>query len=51
MTNTPFNNKILDTLSPKEREIAIKALQELSQGNSKTLDSLKWADYEEVTLW
>ena len=50
MANIPFNNKILDALSPKEREIALKALRELSQGNSKTYDALKYASYEEIPV-
>lgn len=50
MANTPFNNEILDALSPQEREIALKALRELSQGSSKTYDALKYADYEEIPV-
>lgn len=53
MTNTPQlnNNEILNSLSPEEREIALRALQEMStQGSSKTLDDLKYKDFEEVPV-
>lgn len=52
IANTPqLNKEILDSLSPQEREIALKALQEIStQGTSKTLDDLKYKDFKEVPV-
>lgn len=52
MANTSqLNKEILDQLSPQEREIALKALQEISaQGTSKTLEDLRYKDFEEVPV-
>lgn len=51
MANTPTTEEILATLSPEEREIALKALEELSvKGNSSTLNELKYADYDEIPV-
>lgn len=52
IANTPqLNKEILDSLSPQEREIVLKALQEIStQGTSKTLDDLRYEDYREIPV-
>lgn len=51
MANTPSQyEELLKTLSPKEREIALKALKEISQGDTKTLNELKYADYDEIPV-
>lgn len=49
MANTPYE-ELLKDLSPQEREIALKALEELAQGNTKTLEELKYADYDEIPV-
>ena len=51
MTNTPLvRNDILGKLSPQEREIALKALKELSEGKSNILNDLKYADFDEIPV-
>ena len=42
----------LDNLSEKEREYALKILEDLakSDGNSKLYDDLKYADYSEIPV-
>ena len=41
MANTnQLNNEILAELSPEEREIVLKTLQEISKGDTKTFDDL-----------
>lgn len=41
----------LSGLSEKEREIALKILKEMSNdGKSKTLDNIKYADYDEIPV-
>lgn len=52
MANTSqLNRDILDELSPQEREVALKALQEISaQGTSKTLEDLKYKDFKEIPV-
>lgn len=46
-----IDNNILDKLSPKEREATLKILEEMSKkGSSKTLDSIKYADYKEIPV-
>ena len=49
MANTnQLNNEILAGLSPEEREIVLKTLQEISKGDTKTFDDLRYADYSEI---
>lgn len=49
MANTnQLNNEILAGLSPEEREIVLKTLQEISNGDTKTFDDLRYADYSEI---
>ena len=52
MTNTPqIDSSLLDQLSPQEREIALRALKEISsQGSSKLYNDLRYADYEELPV-
>lgn len=46
-----MDTSILDKLSPKEREAALKILEEMGKnGSSKTLDSIKYADYNEIPV-
>ena len=46
-----MDTSILDKLSPKEREAALKILEEMGKnGSSKTLDSIKYADYAEIPV-
>ena len=41
---------ILEGLSQEEREVLFRTLKELSQGNTKTLNNIKYADYKEVPV-
>lgn len=51
MTNTTqFNNDILKTLSPEERELALSILNDLSTGDSRSYEDLKYAEYKEVPV-
>lgn len=50
MANQQTTEQLLATLTPQEREIALKALSELSKGENKLLEGLKYADYEEVPV-
>ena len=46
-----IDNKILDTLSEKEKEIALSILSELkNSGKSETLKDLKYADFKEIPV-
>ena len=46
-----IDNKILETLSEKEKEIALSILSELKDnGQSETLKDLKYADYKEIPV-
>lgn len=51
MSNIGFDEKDLDSLSPQEREFALKILKEMeSEGKSKTYDDLIYADYKEIPV-
>lgn len=51
ITNSPTTEEILNSLSPEERKIALEALKEISStGNSKTLNDIKYQDYEEIPV-
>ena len=51
MANTnQLNNEILAGLSPEEREIVLKTLQEISKGDTKTFDDLRYKDFEEIPV-
>lgn len=46
-----IDKKILDTLSEKERKVALSILNELKEkGESETLADLKYADYKEIPV-
>lgn len=46
-----IDKSVLDSLSPKEREVALKIMEELKNGgSSKTFNSLKYADYTEIPV-
>ena len=40
----------LDKLSPEERKVALQILQDLSKGDNKSLNDLKYADYDEIPV-
>ncbi len=40
----------LDSLSPEEKEYALKVLTEYAQGSSKLFEELKYADYKEIPV-
>lgn len=51
IANFPTTEEILKNLSDKERELAIKALNEISStGRSKTLEEIKYSDYDEIPV-
>lgn len=50
MTNAPIDTSILAKLSDKEREVALKVLQELYQGDTSSYDDLKYNDYKEIPV-
>ncbi len=50
MANQQTTEQLLATLTPQEREIALKALSEISKGKNKILEDLKYADYEEIPV-
>ncbi len=50
MANQQTTEQLLATLTPQEREIALKALSEISKGENKILETLKYADYEEIPV-
>lgn len=43
-------NYNLDNLSEKEKEIALKILNDLSKGDEKSFNQLKYADYKEIPV-
>lgn len=45
-----YNLLELDNLSEKEKEIALKILNDLSNGNSKSFNQLKYADFKEIPV-
>jgi len=47
---TQFNNDILKTLSPEERELALSILNDLSTGDSQSYEDLKYAEYKEAPV-
>ena len=49
MTNQKMD-ELLSTLSPEERKVALKALEEISKGDNKTFNKIKYADYEEIPV-
>ena len=51
MVSNEIDLKILDSLSPEERALALEILKEYSQeGQSTILDDLKYSDYEEIPV-
>ena len=49
--NIESSKRILETLTPEERSLALSILGEISEtGSSKTLDDLKYADYDEIPV-
>lgn len=50
MASQQTTEQLLATLTPQEREIALKALSEISKGKNKILEDLKYADYEEIPV-
>lgn len=50
MANQQTTEQLLATLTPQEREIALKALSEISKGKNKTFEDLKYAEYSEIPV-
>lgn len=49
--NIESSKRILETLTPEERSLALSILGEISEtGSSKTLDDIKYADYDEIPV-
>ena len=45
-----MTSDILNGLSETEREVALQILQDLSKGDNKSLNDLKYADYDEIPV-
>ena len=45
-----LNKAVLDNLSPEERDLALKLLEELSHGEDKNYKNLLYLDYDEVPV-
>ena len=45
-----YNLLELDNLSEKEKEIALQILNDLSKGDNKSFNQLKYADFKEIPV-